>query len=79
MTTVTPTRHNPVPLHTIQLSANSNLSPTIDPPHPEPSDLPEPSHVHQHESAPFTEDAKIQDGGKARLVFVGTATCILEW
>lgn len=84
MTTVQPGHTNPKPLHTLSLSADpSSKRPPLDPPvFPPRTEVPQTGHTKKHPSAPFTErgtSGEADGAGKARLVFVGTATCVLEW
>ncbi|KAH8083637.1 beta-lactamase-like protein [Filobasidium floriforme] len=84
MTTVQPGHTNPKPLHTLSLSADpSSKRPPLDPPvFPPRAEIPQSGQIKTHPSAPFTErgtNGEADKAGKARLVFVGTATCVLEW
>jgi hypothetical protein len=84
MTTVQPGHTNPKPLHTLFLSADpSSKRPPLDPPvFPPRTEVPQSGQTKTHPSAPFTErgtSGEADGAGKARLVFVGTATCVLEW
>ncbi|KAJ9123905.1 hypothetical protein QFC22_000695 [Naganishia vaughanmartiniae] len=56
-------------------SPSAKRSALNDPPANPPTSLPPPREVKTHDSAPLVS----RDGQKARLLFVGTATCILEW
>ncbi|KAJ9110390.1 hypothetical protein QFC20_002987 [Naganishia adeliensis] len=72
----------PTTVHHLLLTASPNAkrSPLNDPPHAPPTSMPAPKEVKHHDSAPFQgatgDDQSIE---KARLAFVGTATCVLEW
>lgn len=86
MTTVQPGATNPIPLHTLNLSAlSSSKRPPLDPPvFPLKNEISQQAikETKTHSSAPFSErgdSGKADGAGKARLVFVGTATCVLEW
>ncbi|KAJ9105161.1 hypothetical protein QFC19_003620 [Naganishia cerealis] len=61
-------------------SPSAKRSALNDPPPNPPKALPPPREVKTHDSAPLksegNQDTSIE---KARLVFVGTATCVLEW
>jgi hypothetical protein len=67
-------------VHRLSLSASATAksSALAEPVQPTPAELPVPKVTHIHHSTPVGSGT-YEDGGKARLVFVGTATCILEW
>lgn len=75
-------RPEPTTIHHLLLTASPNAkrSPLNDPPHVPPASMPVPREVKHHDSAPLEDvtggDTNIE---KARLAFVGTATCVLEW
>ena len=84
MTTVQPGHTDPKPLHTLTLSAlPSAKRPPLDPPvFPPRTEVPLKGETKTHRSAPFSErgtSGEADGASKARLVFVGTATCVLEW
>ncbi|KAJ9118938.1 hypothetical protein QFC24_005904 [Naganishia onofrii] len=62
-------------------SPSAKRSALNDPPANPPTSLPPPREVKTHDSAPLQSGDMQGSGGieKARLVFVGTATCVLEW
>ncbi|GHJ88668.1 hypothetical protein NliqN6_5070 [Naganishia liquefaciens] len=57
-------------------SPSAKRSPLSEPPRAAPTSLPKPREVKHHNSAPLSNDMGVE---KARLAFVGTATCVLEW
>lgn len=61
-------------------SPSAKRSALNDPPANPPTSLPPPKEVKTHDSAPLgSQDGQGAGIEKARLVFVGTATCVLEW
>lgn len=64
--------------HELILRPNDSRSALANPPDPEPQELPDPQAVKTHASAPI-QGGSFKDGSIAKLHFVGTATCILEW
>ncbi|KAJ9097651.1 hypothetical protein QFC21_004687 [Naganishia friedmannii] len=61
-------------------SPSAKRSALEDPPANPPTRLPPPREIKTHDSAPLQAGGGTDSGiEKARLVFVGTATCVLEW
>lgn len=63
--------------HKLVVRPDHARSPLAAPSAAQPQHLPRPRAVKTHASAPV--QGRINNGGIARLYFVGTATCILEW